>query len=69
MQQMDRDNSDFIPVYTKKMTVVLVGMGYKVVGTFPNPKNPKLTVWVFKNEGNFKEDFLKLMKEVRHGRR
>lgn len=60
---------DFVAVYTKKLVVMLVGMGYKVTGTFPNPKNPKLTVWVFKNEGNFAKDFQKLKEEVHNGRK
>jgi len=66
--QMDKAK-DFVAVYTKKMVVMLVGMGYKVAGTFPNPNNPKLTVWVFKNEGNFAKDFLNLKKEVHDGRK
>lgn len=60
---------DFVAVYTKKLVVMLVGMGYKVTGTFPNPKNPRFTVWVFKNEGNFAKDFQKLKEEVHNGRK
>lgn len=73
---MNRDNArqtpgnrKYVAVYTKKIMIQLVGMGYKITGTFQNPNNPKLTVWVFKSEGNFAEDFLNLKKEVHNGRK
>lgn len=59
----------FVAVYKKSIMIQLVGLGYKITGTFQNPNNPKLIVWVFKKEGNFAEDFLKLKKEVHNGRK
>lgn len=60
---------EFVAVYTKKIAVMLTGMGYKCTGTLPNAKDPHLIVWVFKNEGDFWKDFQQLKKEVHDGRR
>ena len=52
MNQINTQN-----VYNMQIACQLIAMGYKMVGTLPNPNNPKLTMWIFKVEGNFEADF------------
>jgi hypothetical protein len=54
-----QNSNDLIQVYSKRVAFELRKLGYKIVGTTPNEKFPMFDIFLFKNEGNVKEDLKK----------
>lgn len=44
----------------------LLKLGYQIVDLKPKKENRQKTLFVFKVEGEFQEDFSKIMDELRH---
>lgn len=49
-------------VFSMKYAGKLIKMGHKVLETLPNPRNPKLDMFLFAADETFDEDFRKLQR-------
>lgn len=54
---------DYLIVYTMRLAMSLMAIGYTPLSTMPNPKNPNLICWIFQKTPEFLKDFEKLIKE------
>lgn len=60
---MTKETKQHHMVYTKRLSVRLIGLGHKCVGTLPNPQKPWLTSWIFEVDDTFFADLDKMRKE------
>lgn len=58
--------SDIKIVYKWKYAAEMIAMGHKLLGTMPDPVNPKYTVYIFEDAETFYED---LHNVIERGRR
>ena len=58
--------SKYIMVYRMDFAMELIQQGHKVVWTGPNPRNSRLSAWIFERDKTFTEDFERLLAEAKN---
>lgn len=60
---MQRQNTNFRPVYKMDYAMKLIELGHEVFKTMPNPKDERLIMWIFRVDETFEEDLKKLRRK------